>query len=526
MRQPPKVKTLNILIAALGGEGGKIIIEWLGEVARLNGWISQSTYLAGVAQRTGATIYYTEMLPRSQAPTSWPVMSLFPNQSDIDIALTSEIAEAGRMLQRGFITPDRTTLVSSTHRVFDITEKINPLNGMIDDQKLRELGERYAKAFIRFDMQTIAHKHDVPISAPLLGALAGADVLPFSKESFIDVIQASEHAPEENLAAFEASFSQATGESADEPPADEATGEAQAASAVQTFIPSVWRLKPQEAQIAFQLPGARTTRGRVLLEKLRHSFPVSTHYIIYQGMAKTLEYQDYKYSAEYLEELAHILRIDQNDEGRALTNKVAGYLALWMCYEDIPRVAQLKTRPTRTQEMRAEVNLKDGQVMRTIEYFQPRTKEIQAMLPAWMHNLFFGHRLGRALLRSFIEGGRKLRTDKIRTHLLLRLLAFMRRLRRRSVGFKYEWKLIHAWLSAVKEASLTSQSLALEVAECARLVKGYSDTRERTTMQLTAIVDLIMTHKVSDAETVRSLFDAAIADDQNEAFEQLLSQFT
>ena len=50
-------------------------------------------------------------------------MSLFPAQGDIDIAVASEIAEAGRMISRGFISPDKSVLIASDHRVFGITEK-------------------------------------------------------------------------------------------------------------------------------------------------------------------------------------------------------------------------------------------------------------------------------------------------------------------------------------------------------------------------------------------------------------------
>ena len=114
------VRTTNMLVAALGGEGGGVLTNWLIEVAQQAGWHCQSTSLAGVAQRTGATIYYLEFLPRDAGP--WPpVMGLFPAQGDIDIAVTSEIAEAGRMLSRGFVSPDRTCLLYTSPSPRDAT---------------------------------------------------------------------------------------------------------------------------------------------------------------------------------------------------------------------------------------------------------------------------------------------------------------------------------------------------------------------------------------------------------------------
>ena len=138
-------KTVNMLIAALGGEGGGVLTNWLIEAAERSGWYCQSTSLAGVAQRTGATIYYLEFMPRIEGQPA-PVMSLFPAQGDIDIAVTSEIAEAGRMLSRGFISPDKTTLISSDHRVFGITEKSATTDGTVDPTLIKELSGRYASA--------------------------------------------------------------------------------------------------------------------------------------------------------------------------------------------------------------------------------------------------------------------------------------------------------------------------------------------------------------------------------------------
>ena len=114
--------TINMVIAALGGEGGGVLTNWLIAAAELNGWWCQSTSLAGVAQRTGATIYYLEFMLRQDGKPP-PVMSLFPAQGDIDIAVASEIAEAGRMVSRGFVSPQKTALITSDHRVFGITEK-------------------------------------------------------------------------------------------------------------------------------------------------------------------------------------------------------------------------------------------------------------------------------------------------------------------------------------------------------------------------------------------------------------------
>ena len=51
----------------MGGEGGGVLADWIVDLAEHNGHIAQTTSVAGVAQRTGATIYYVELFPRAAA---------------------------------------------------------------------------------------------------------------------------------------------------------------------------------------------------------------------------------------------------------------------------------------------------------------------------------------------------------------------------------------------------------------------------------------------------------------------------
>jgi len=118
-------RILKIAILAMGGEGGGVLADWVVDLAEHTGWLAQTTSVPGVAQRTGATIYYVEMYPEAQAKTDGaePVFALMPLPGDVDVVLASELMECGRAVQRGLVTPDRTTLVASTHRVYSIAEK-------------------------------------------------------------------------------------------------------------------------------------------------------------------------------------------------------------------------------------------------------------------------------------------------------------------------------------------------------------------------------------------------------------------
>src|SRR5215467_15732779 len=117
-------RTLKLTIAALGGQGGGVLTDWLIAIAEANDYIVQSTSVPGVAQRTGATIYYLEFYPRVQAERHGgePVMALMPVAGDVDCVVASELAEAGRAIARGLVT-ERTTLIASSHRAYAISEK-------------------------------------------------------------------------------------------------------------------------------------------------------------------------------------------------------------------------------------------------------------------------------------------------------------------------------------------------------------------------------------------------------------------
>src|SRR6266568_530709 len=118
-------RPITVLIAALGGEGGGVLADWIVAAATAQDYPVQSTSIPGVAQRTGATTYYIEIY---QAKTSGlggrrPVMTLTPAPGLVDVMVASELLEAGRAMQNGYVT-ERTTLVASTHRVYTVAEKM------------------------------------------------------------------------------------------------------------------------------------------------------------------------------------------------------------------------------------------------------------------------------------------------------------------------------------------------------------------------------------------------------------------
>src|SRR6267154_1955890 len=89
-----------IAVLAMGGQGGGVLVDWIVALAQVQGCFAQSTSVPGVAQRTGATIYYVEILA-ADGTGRRPILSLMPAPGEIDIAIGAELMEAGRAIQRG-----------------------------------------------------------------------------------------------------------------------------------------------------------------------------------------------------------------------------------------------------------------------------------------------------------------------------------------------------------------------------------------------------------------------------------------
>src|SRR5437868_13443542 len=124
-------RPFTLVIAALGGEGGGVLTDWIVSAAEAHGLPVQSTSIPGVAQRTGATTYYVEIfpVPLAQLVGRRPVLALAPGAGDVDLAVASELLEAGRAISNGFVTTDRTLLISSVSRVYLTVEKMQMADG-------------------------------------------------------------------------------------------------------------------------------------------------------------------------------------------------------------------------------------------------------------------------------------------------------------------------------------------------------------------------------------------------------------
>ena len=210
---------IKIAILAMGGQGGGVLADWIVDMAEHAGWWAQTTSVPGVAQRTGATIYYLELLPESdvQRAGRQPALALMPTPGDVDLVVAAELMEGGRAIQRGLVTPERTVLLTSSHRSYAVSEKSAPGNGIADPNKVLEAGRAAAKRFLCFDLQALADRAGSVISASLFGAVAGSGALPFAREDFEATVRRAGLGVDASLRAFALGF-----ESADQAPAQPA----------------------------------------------------------------------------------------------------------------------------------------------------------------------------------------------------------------------------------------------------------------------------------------------------------------
>src|SRR5437762_1917922 len=179
---------VSLLIPAVGGQGGGVLSEWIVEAAALDGYRAQGTSIPGVAQRTGSTTYYVELVTDRDA-TEDPAFSLYPVPGALDVLLAPEFLEVGRMIEAGFVSPGRTTVVCSTHRLYTIHEKTATGGAIYPRERLDALARATARRLVALDALVVARERGTEVNAVLLGALAGSGALPVGVQAFRKAIE-------------------------------------------------------------------------------------------------------------------------------------------------------------------------------------------------------------------------------------------------------------------------------------------------------------------------------------------------
>jgi len=506
-----KQNPITMLICALGCEGGGVLTEWLVDIARASGYAAQSTSIPGVAQRTGATTYYLEVFPVPVAQLNGrrPVLSLNPVPGALDALVSSELLETARQIGNGMATAERTLVISSSSRSLTTAERMVPGDGRTDNAPLLQTLRSQSREHHVFDMAQIANDCGTVVSAVMLGSIAGSGLLPFKRDAYEAVIKHGGKGVDASLRGFAAAFEQ------------------------------VNRQKDQAALVANLLSNdellALDSIG--LKGDLAAKFPPQVHPMLGLGHARMLEYQGPAYADLYVKRLSQVLAAEQQadpaaSQGYATTIEMARWLALWMAFDDIVRVADLKSRASRWQRVTGEVKPGQDDLLRVYDHFKPGAPEFAALLPDGL-----AAKVTRWDRRRVANGkapwamALKIGSHSVLGMLSLRLLASLKWLRVRGSRYALEQTLIDKWLAVVVSSTQAHWQLGHEVALCGRLIKGYGSTNERGKDNLLHVLDHLAdtehgAHFASHslrAAAIAATRSAALQDEAGKALDQTLA---
>ncbi|MDE4173832.1 indolepyruvate oxidoreductase subunit beta family protein [Phaeobacter sp. PT47_59] len=487
---------IKLAILAVGGQGGGVLTNWIESLARAQGYNAQATSVAGVAQRTGATIYYIEMAPAS-VPN--PVFSLAPAQGDVDVMIAAEMMEAGRAILRGFVTPDRTTLIASTHRALAVSEKMVPGDGMANAEEVRAAAEMAAEKLIMADMERAAVGAGSVISASLFGALAGSGALPFDRAAFEEAIRAGGKGVEASLRAFAAGYDLA--QKGEDQPTEQP-------KALPALAPS---------------GSSRQIRAFEGLMARINALPAEVTEMAEAGLRKVVEFQDVAYGAEYLDRLDSFVAKDHAGKGHLMSREAAKYIANAMSYDDVIRVADLKTRASRFDRIEDEMG-SAGKALTLTDYLHPRAEEIAGLFPARLGARVEASPAWMQRLDRLFNKGRRIRTDSLRGFLMLYLIGGLRGWRRKTHRHALEQAHLEDWMARSHGYLPDRYDMAVEILRCRRLIKGYSDTHARGLTKFDRVLEgaRLVEAREDGPEWVARLREAALQDEKGEALDGAL----
>jgi indolepyruvate ferredoxin oxidoreductase beta subunit len=483
-----------------------VLADWLVDVARHAGYPAQATSIPGVAQRTGATTYYLEIypLPHSQLQGRLPVLGLNPLPGRLDALVSSELLETARQIGNGLASNDRTLVISASSRALTTAEKMTMGDGRRPEGPLLDVIAAHSLRHHVMDMDRLCQESGTLVSAVMLGAIAGSGLLPFSREHYEAVLAGPSKAAQASLRGFASAF-------------DLVTRQREQAQYVEQVM------KPAAPVLA---------ASAVLPDDVAAKFPAVLHPLMGLAHQRLVEYQGPAYARLYVQRLERLLDAESAsaDATHPVTAETTRWLALWMAFDDIIRVADLKSRASRWDRMTQEVKAKEGDVLKVYDHFKPGVPELAALLPQGLANRLL--RWDRArVAKGQAPWSMPL---KVARHALwgmasLRLLASLRVLRPLGSRYQTEQALIEEWLGGIESATRLSPALGLELARCGQLIKGYGSTNERGKDNLLHILRHVCgpasaVPLAEQAQAVARIRQAALQDEAGQALDQALLQ--
>src|ERR1700677_191693 len=139
-----------------------------------------------------------------------------------------------------------------------------------------------------------------------------------------------------------------------------------------------------------------------------------------------------------------------------------------MAYDDVIRVAELKTRRSRFERVNKEVGADIDQIVYMTEFMHPRLEEVAGTLPAGLGRWIEAHPKPFGFL---FRKGRRVRTGTIGWFLTLYLVAALKPIRRRTLRYAREVAHRESWLALAAAHAPVNYDLAVEILGARRLVK-------------------------------------------------------
>jgi indolepyruvate ferredoxin oxidoreductase beta subunit len=243
-----------------------------------------------------------------------------------------------------------------------------------------------------------------------------------------------------------------------------------------------------------------------------------------RGLRKVVDFQDLAYGREYLDRLDRAVALDDAGHGHALSLAAAKHLANAMCYDDVIRVADLKTRSSRGARVRRDVGVASDAVLHVTEYFHPRIEEFCGTMPARLGRWIEQRPRLAAFLDRRLNRGRHIRTDGMAGFALLWVIGGLRRWRRKLLRHQAETEHLERWYGLALDHVRSDYALAVEILNCRRLIKGYSDTHARASSKFDRVLSALpMLKGRSDAaDWLRRLRDAALKDEKGDMLDGAL----
>lgn len=489
---------IKILIPAVGGQGGGVLTEWVVQAFFLEDYDAQGISLPGLSQRGGSTVYYLEAHPKPESEDKSIIFAQFPVPGEVDLILAQEFLELGRALELGYGS-DKTTIVTSSHRVYSTLEKMPIGSGIYSDENLRKLARGFSSRFIELNALEISKENDMDelsVNAILLGALCESGALPIEKKSFVRSIEMVGVATNASLKAFEVGWEYARNNN--KPSADHS---------------AKWRSFVDER--ADKLDEKENYLSRI--STIESEYPENLKEIMAESIYRLIDYQDLDYADRYISEVNSIRLIDSKiqDTNYVLTEHFAKNLALLMSYEDGIRVAELKIRSDRFKRIKEEMRIKDDQVFHVVEYLKPDAEEIYGLLPnaivspvlSFVQSRFFKKIWRR---KKPLTMGQTPVTNSFGGYLRLWSLTKIKFLRPYSFRYKKEYKLIDAYTNAINKYAPYDYELACLIAKSVQMVKGYGKVRRRTMDAFYRFMDNIISPLVEYENNNRKNFDITL----------------